>query len=359
MKIAFWQTAFLGDAVLSLPTLQRLRAAFPSADIHLWVRAGLEALFEGQPCVDRVFGVAKRGKAGGAGGLLAILEDIREAAPLETDGYDLWISAHASLRSALISRLSGAGRRIGYAGPWFNRLAYTDLVDRRFTELDEVERIGRLLAPLGLEDGLPWPEWRPTPEAAREADRFFADHGMESGTTVVGLHPGSVWPTKRWPEDHFARLAALLAERGVTPVVFGAPGAESELAARVVTLSGAAGVINAAGALSLPGLAAVIGRLACYVGNDSGPTHLAWIQRVPTVAFFGPTVRRLGFFPRGESTRVLEIDLACRPCGLHGGTACPEGGHACMTGIAPETALAAVLELTQGAQGEKSRWPDA
>jgi len=70
--------------------------------------------------------------------------------------------------------------------------------------------------------------------------------------------------------------------------------------------------------------------------------HLAWIQRVPLVALFGPTVRRLGFFPRGEKATVIERDLPCRPCGLHGPKACPNGSHRCMTEITVDEVYEAV-----------------
>ena len=78
-------------------------------------------------------------------------------------------------------------------------------------------------------------------------------------------------------------------------------------------------VTNLAGKLDLPRLAAYLGRLDAYLSNDSGPMHLAWTQDVPLVALFGPTVKKLGFFPRGANSTVMEAaDVPCRPCGLHG-----------------------------------------
>ncbi|HKI81718.1 MAG TPA: glycosyltransferase family 9 protein, partial [Pseudodesulfovibrio sp.] len=88
---------------------------------------------------------------------------------------------------------------------------------------------------------------------------------------------------------------------------------------------------------SLPELAAYLGRLDAYLTNDSGPMHLAWTQEVPLVALFGPTVKALGFFPRGDNATVLENDgLDCRPCGLHGPKKCPEGHFKCMRDLTPD-----------------------
>jgi len=67
-----------------------------------------------------------------------------------------------------------------------------------------------------------------------------------------------------------------------------------------------------------------------FVTNDSGPMHLAAAAGVPVVAIFGATSRELGFFPYGNGHRVVEAELACRPCGLHGGRDCPEGHFLCM-----------------------------
>ena len=118
-------------------------------------------------------------------------------------------------------------------------------------------------------------------------------------------------------------------------LLFAGPGEEG-MAQEVIRLAGLAGnplLHDLSGAVALTELAAVLGMLDCYVSNDSGPMHLAWAQHTPVTALFGPTVRSLGFFPRGETARVFEVALSCRPCGLHGPQTCPLGHHHCMTEI--------------------------
>ena len=153
------------------------------------------------------------------------------------------------------------------------------------------------------------------------------------------MHPGSVWATKRWPAGYFAAVGAKALRNGSRVLLFAGPGEESiaaEVRERITAEAGDSGLTDLSGKLDLPRLAAWIGRLSCYLTNDSGPMHLAWTQRVPTVALFGPTVREWGFFPRGERTTVFEVPLACRPCGLHGPQQCPKGTHDCMRRIDPE-----------------------
>jgi heptosyltransferase-2 len=76
--------------------------------------------------------------------------------------------------------------------------------------------------------------------------------------------------------------------------------------------------------------------------------HLAAACGVPTLAIFGPTTRELGFFPYGAGHRVLEADLPCRPCGLHGGRDCPEGHFLCMRLVTTDIVWKNAVEMLAG-----------
>jgi heptosyltransferase-2 len=259
--------------------------------------------------------------------------------------FDLWISPHKSLRSAYVALAAKAPVRIGYNSPWYNRCAYTHTVPRRFSELHEIERILELLKPLGVEpSATAWPVPN-LPDAARQAAADFWE--TLPPAPVLGIHPGSVWPTKRWPAEYFAEIAVRALRLKHTVLIFAGPGEEDTAESVMLEVASILGdnaemipsgvkIINLAGQLSLAELVAYFQRLSCLVCNDSGPMHLAWIQDVPVTAVFGPTARSLGFFPRGENSRVVELDLPCRPCGLHGHRVCPQGHHQCMTQITPD-----------------------
>jgi heptosyltransferase-2 len=340
--IGVWQTAYLGDSVLTLPLLQALAEAYPAARIHFFVRRGLSGLYAGLPYLAGVHEFDKRGAQGGLSGAWLYGKTLR---PMD---FDLWISSHRSLRSALVAKAVGAPVRIGYSTPWFNRLAYTKVIDRRFGQAHEIERLNRLLIPLGITAGDNWPRFTPPAKAMEDAARFWREHGLDDQAMhVIGLHPGSVWPTKRWPATHYASLLDLAVEHGLRVIVFAGPGEES-VAAQVMAEARHGtdkAVINLSGKLNLPALAAYLARLSVYVSNDSGPMHLAWAQHVPIVALFGPTVERFGFYPMGSRSRVLEVDLDCRPCGLHGHQQCPKDHHECMVRITPEQAWQAVRQV--------------
>ncbi len=334
-RIAVWNTAFLGDAVLTLPVIQSLKRHFPEAAIDFYVRGGLGPLFAAHPDISEVFDYAKRGGQAGLAGLRRMGGTVRGRR------YDAWINAHLSLRSALICRMSGAPIRVGYLEGSLSSLACTHRVPRRFGRRDELERLLGLLEPLGVPLVDTWPRIAVAEEVRREAEAFFAD----LPGPVLGMHPGSVWATKRWPAEYFADVGARALRHGARVVLFAGPGEEAvagEVRERMTAATGGAGLTDMSGKLDLPRLAAWIARLSCYLTNDSGPMHLAWAQRVPTVALFGPTVRELGFFPRGERSKVFETPLSCRPCGLHGPQQCPKGTHDCMRLIEPERVWAGV-----------------
>lgn len=341
-RICLWNTAFLGDAVLTLPLAAALHRAWPEAALDFWVRGGLESLFHAQPEFSRVVPVAKRGGDAGPAGLLRLVQQLRQGR------YDVLVCAHTSQRSALAAIASGIPVRVGYENGALSRFAFKYRVQRRFRELDEIERLLGLLRPLGIAQVFSWPELTLAAEAKEQVAHWQRENNPE-GAPLLGLHPGSVWPTKRWPAERFGQIAALATKEGAKVLVFAGPG-EEELAQELLGAAKAAApdrqnrLYDLSGRLNLSALSAFLGAVDCYVCNDSGPMHLAWPQRTPLVALFGPTTRELGFYPRGSSALVLETDLDCRPCGKHGSVRCKEGHHRCLADIRVDTVWPAVQE---------------
>lgn len=338
--ICVWNTAFLGDAILTLPLIASLRKGYPDAEMDYWVRPGLEELFAAQPELSRVIPAAKRGSQRGVKGLMQLVGNLRQGA------YDLLVCAHTSPRSALAAWGSGAGLRVGYATGLVSRLAFHRLVPRQFCQMEEIERLLELLKPLDMPIATTWPRLQLAENVSDEVSAFWKREGLNN-SPVLGIHPGSVWPTKRWSPARFGKVAAMASKEGARVLIFAGPGEEALAkkvlhTARKTTTRAFEACVNMAGRLSLPQLAAHIGRLDCYLCNDSGPMHLAWTQRRPVVALFGPTTRELGFYPRGERSLVIERDMDCRPCGKHGGRSCRLGTHACMRSIEPEEVWQAV-----------------
>jgi heptosyltransferase-2 len=307
--------------VLTTPLLVQLANRGP---VDVVTTPAAAALLAGHPAVREIIAYDKRGHDAGLGGLFALGRRLRASR------YDVAFLAQGSWRSAALALLAGIPSRIGFdtsSGRWL----YTKRVPYR-DDMHHAARLLQLARPNGREPTAA--ELRPSlaPGAAERAavDALLSAHGVSAGTTLIGMAPGSVWGTKRWP--YYPELAQLLADAGRVVVVGGA--ADSELAGAIVATSPTA--IDATGRLSLLASAELIGRCGVLVTNDSAPLHLASAMGTPTLAIFGPTVPEFGFGPLAPASAVLGLDaLPCRPCDRHGPARCPLGHHRCMRDLAP------------------------
>ena len=319
------QTAFLGDVILSTPLLSALAEQHGPVDVVTTLVAA--PLLETHPAVRQVFPYDKRQADRGWQGLRTLANRLRE------QQYGRAYLPHRSLRSATLALLARIPSRVGYAGSW--SFLYTEARTKPRTG----HETDRLLALANVASGVYRPQLRPTPEDERVAA------GLIDGD-FVALAPGSIWGSKRWP--YYAELAASLAERAAIVVVGGPGDVNLGEEIRKAAQSGAARrrVVNACGQLTLRQSAAVIGRAALLVTNDSAPLHLATAMGTPVVALFGPTVTEFGFGPLRAGDVALAVDdLRCRPCSPHGPPACPLGHHRCMRDLTVTAVRAAIEEF--------------
>lgn len=340
------QTAFLGDMILTTPLLVRLAERGAVDVVATPASAGLLA---NHPAVREVIVYDKRGADAGIGGLRRIADRVRAT------GARTAYLAQGSLRTAALARLAGIPERVGFiSSP--GRVLYTRRVPFQ-RDLHHAARLSMLASTPG--ETLP-ASYRPTlyPGAAEHAtvDALLARNGVDAGTPLIALAPGSVWATKRWPG--YDALAAQLVGRiapGSVPaariVVLGAAN-DAPLAALVhdaVARAGGAPVVDATGQLSLLASAALLARAQVLVSNDSAPLHLASAMNTPTVALFGPTVPAFGFGPLADRRAILGHEgLTCRPCDAHGPQTCPLGHWKCMRELEVSTVATEVTRLRVG-----------
>jgi len=344
-KVLIQQTAFLGDLILTLPLIQAARDVWPEAEIWALTIPGTAEILEGHPAVSGSLVYDKRGGESGLPGLL------RKARRLRQMSFDLALVPHRSLRSALLCRIAGIPRRVGFrAGA--AALLFTQVVSHR-RDVHEIERNLDLLRILNLNFTSSAPKIFPGQVQRQQAGDFLNRHGVRSDQDLVGVAPGSVWPTKRWSPDGFARVIQTLRKsRGVSAVLLG--GAEDEgLCRQIAQLSGG-DVPVAAGRLSPLAAAAVMEQCRVVVSNDSAAAHLAAAVSRPVVVIFGPTVPKFGFAPYGDEHLIVQIDVECRPCGIHGGRRCPRQHFNCMGEITPEKVLRAIHTVLDRSEGEES-----
>jgi heptosyltransferase-2 len=316
------QTSFLGDTVLTTPLLAQLANRGP---VDVVTTPASAALLANHPAVRTIIAYDKRGEDRGLIGLWRLARHLR------ANRYDVALLAQGSWRSAALALLAGVPVRIGFdtsAG----RLLYTKRVPYR-DDLHHAARLLMLARPNGREP-LPEelrPSLAPGQRERDDVDRLLAAAGgVRADERLVGVAPGSVWGTKRWP--YYPELAAELA--GAARIVVLGSASDAELAKHI--LLAAPNAIDATGKLSLLASAELLGRCAVLVTNDSAPLHLASAMQTPTVAIFGPTVPEFGFGPLAPRASVVGHEgLPCRPCDRHGPPRCPLGHFRCMRELPP------------------------
>ncbi|MCK5584401.1 MAG: glycosyltransferase family 9 protein, partial [Elusimicrobiales bacterium] len=165
-----------------------------------------------------------------------------------------------------------------------------------------------------------------------------------SDTLEIGINPGSAWPTKRWPKERYAKLIKLLHKKYKKKILIIGSKNEIPWNKDIEDMAGKDSCINLTGKTTIEELMALIKDLKLFITNDSGPMHIAAASGIEVIAIFGPTTKELGFFPYSEKSFVIEENLECRPCALHGSKKCPRGHFLCMNLISVERVYRKVLD---------------
>ncbi|HYA28630.1 MAG TPA: lipopolysaccharide heptosyltransferase II [Acidobacteriota bacterium] len=337
-NVLILQTSFLGDTVLTLPLISEIRRRFAVRKLTLLCQPVSRELLQDHPAIDEIIVDDKKRADRGLVGLR------RKAAVLASRRFTIALTPHKSLRSALMLCWADIPKRVGFrqSRGWF---LFHHRVNRDSARHD-VERNLSILEAFGVhpeqcrrEIDLPV-----SPAVQSAVDQKLITLGVDHSKPIVGINPGSVWPTKRWSAAGFARLIQLLRQRFDCQVmIFG--GADDANVVAEVRDRCAGAAISLVGEISMRELPAAIRRCRVFVTNDSGPMHIAVAEKISTVAVFCATTPDLGFYPYSHDAVVVEKTLPCRPCASHGGRRCPLGHEACIRLVQPETMLQAVEKL--------------
>lgn len=316
------QTAFIGDVILATALIEKLRKAYPHAVIDFLLRKGNETLLIGHPYLREVLVWDK--KQGKIRNLFKMVHQVRG------NRYDTIINVHRFASSGLITALSGAVDRIGFKkNPW--SFTFTRSIHHDFgSSLHETGRNQKLIE--SLTDSTP-----DLPRLYPSAEDFDRVSKFQTGRYIC-VAPTSVWFTKQLPAEQWVEFIKSVKNRISTIYLLGAP-TDRTLCDDIVNKSKATNVINLAGELSFLQSAALIKGAAMNFVNDSAPMHLASAMDAPVTAVYCSTVPAFGFGPLSTKSFIVQTseNLSCRPCGLHGYKACPQGHFKCAIGISVES----------------------
>ena len=280
MRLLVVRLGSLGDVIHTVPAVAALRRALPEARIDWLVDRPHQDIVGLVQAIDaRVVLEARTLKAW-----------LNASAVLRSRGYDAAIDFQGLFKSAILARVSGARRVLGFS-IWHLR----ERGARAFyTQTAAAEREGRhvirknlalasLLAP-SIDADAAALEF---PLAALPSGPVEQLKRALGGEPYAVLNPGAAWPNKRWPAERLGEVAAFLhARHGLRSIVTWGPG-EKMLAETAVARSEGAAIITPP--LGLLDVVALLRDARLMVSGDTGPTHIAGALNVPIVSPFGPT----------------------------------------------------------------------
>jgi len=335
MTLAVALPNWVGDAVMATPTLRALRRRFPSERIVAVARPYVRPVLDPNPWTDAFITWDKS-----TAGLRRAVKRLRR------EHADTAVLLPNSLRSAILVRLAGVRRRIGYAREhrsWLLTDALPPPRDGpRYRPTPQITYYLALAGVLGAPTDDRHMELVTTDADEAAAVAAFGQVGLDPAETLL-LCPGYAFgPAKAWPVERWAAVVRGARERfGLRSAVLCGPD-EAPLA-KAITDAARDGASLADKGITLASARAVVRRTRAMVAVDSGLRHYAAAFNKPVVALFGPT-----HVEWTETWHPKEVRLqATVPCGPCQQRVCPAGTGECMRKIGPEEvldALAAALD---------------
>lgn len=252
-RIVIIRLRSLGDCVLTTPALRILKSARPDVDVSVVVEDAFASVFEGNPDVERI--------------VAPTVADIARLHP------ELVVNLHGGSRSAQLTFACRARYRAGFAHFRFRAMYNVHIpraqdilgVDRK---VHTAEHLASAMFFLGA------------PRCDIPRSRLFAaEQGFRPDHPYAVIHPAAATAEKTWPAQHFLAVASRLKQEGLEPIfIAGAQESLAEFAAHR-SIAGA----------PLAEVKSLLAGAAMFLGNDSGPAHMAAAFGIPSVVLFGPS----------------------------------------------------------------------
>jgi ADP-heptose:LPS heptosyltransferase len=252
-RIAVVRIRSMGDCILTTPALAILKQARPDVHVAIVVEERFKAIFEVNPAVSEILGPDWRA--------------VRRSAP------DLCLNLHGGGSSARITALSGARFRAGFA-----HFRYSWIYNIKIPRTQEI---------LGVEGKVHTAEhlasamfYLGAPRVEIPRASLYAEPAKVPGRPYAVIHPVAVAAEKTWPAERFAEVARYLEKSfELAPVFIGGSGESFSAFSGWRTIAGA----------PLGEIKSLLAGASLFVGNDSGPAHMAAAFGVPVVVIFGPS----------------------------------------------------------------------
>ena len=313
----------LGDVLLATPVFSNLRQAYPDAELHALTGTWSRVVLERHPDVNKVLAYNSPAFCR-TGRPTSLRETFQLYRQLRHRKYDLLVTLRSDWRNVCFALLRVAPKRLDRAALQVaNKFGAP-----QFTGTHETTRNLDVLHKAGIPTPIQTTTFSVAAEDEKWASDFLETLRIDRERPLIAIHPGSPIPIKRWMPERYAELAEWLIARKRAQILF--VGVEDE----IPIISDIQGLMqaetnNIAGKTTLTQLASILHKCDVFIGNDSGPMHLAAAVGTRTIGLYGPgDPTRFG--PVGLMCQTIRHKMDCPPCPE---TVCRFGAEGCMSKI--------------------------
>jgi heptosyltransferase-2 len=319
-KILVLELAHIGDVIAVIPAVHLLRKRFPNSSITAVVGPWAKEVLVSHPDIDEIF-VYRAFWFDRANKPFSLTQTLAFINFLRKNNFDLGIDTRGDFGVILLMWLGRVRKRIGYAFAG-GAFLLSDVVPFNVLLRQDKHQIEHNMS---LISSIPEGQICDDKDLTLRiffssadisyVDKLFKENAIVQNDSLIAIHLGAGFPSKRWPTERFSELIEKILKRYSAKIVL--VGGEEEISlAKSLGLSDNFGLINAIGKTSIKQLAALLKRCILFVGADSGVMHIAATQNTPIVAIWGGQNKPVHWKPFTDNVVVVYREVECSPCGL-------------------------------------------
>lgn len=334
-RILVIQTAFIGDSVLTLPFLQKLKEENKNCLIDVVTTAKTALLFEASSSVNDVFIIDKSNRHKSIFSLIKFVKELRK------NNYSKVFTPHRSLRSALLTLFTNVRETYGFDNSEFPYV-FKNLISYKYNS----HEIERLFAFLEKQKEYSFKSVKPEVTYSEDIKSKISTIFNKFDNTKIKIvfAPGTEWFTKQYPIDQLIEVIQKCSDKNFDCILIGSEN-EKDLCDQIVSKVGS-NCINFAGQLSIVETVCFLEKVNLLVTNDSAPTHFGMSADIPVLTIYCSTLPGFGFYPYNEKSCYISYDeLDCKPCGIHGHKSCPLSHFNCSKKLLPQMVHGKIQEM--------------
>ena len=295
----------IGDLVLSLPAIRKIRSYFPESKIYMVATSYTKDIVEASPYIDELLVYDKA---------VSLKDKVSFIRMLRKYCFDLAIDLTTRNFMFLPVWILGFSKAKVTVG--LNNYGRAFLYNIKVKPYPGVEIYGKevmhILEPLGIKSDDYKPKLFLSKSNEEFIHMFFKERNINETVIKVVIHPGGYYDALRWEEEKYAEVTERILSNYKAAVFFVGSKREVSLIEKIVSWAGdSKNILNMAGRLSLGESMALIARANLFIGNSSGPLHIACGFDIPTISFLGPSIPER-WRPQGEKNIVFRGKLSSK-----------------------------------------------